>query len=294
MKKYKEIIDDWSEFKQESEREKAKVTIRRNNIKASGNFEQKLSQEFVYEQAEWNKDIYRLEDTESPGKTMLHWRGEYYVQEESATIPVEILNPEKGDRILDMCAAPGGKTTQIADKINNQGLVIANDDSSNRLQSLHANVYRTGSFSVSVTNYDGRHMPEAQKFDKILVDAPCTGEGDKFRRNFKTANERESKNLSTLQKQLLKKANKLVKPGGTIVYSTCTITPEENEKVVDEVLKDTKLTLDEVNRDFPHQKGIRGFEQDKFSSEVEKTVRILPHHLNSGVIYVAKFNKPEN
>jgi len=129
---------------------------------------------------------------------MLHWMGEYYVQEESATIPVTILEPEKGDKILDMAAAPGGKTTQIASAIENNGLVVANDESGQRMKSLHANVYRTGSACVAATNYDGRQIPEDEKYDRILVDAPCTGEADRARRG-ESASIGEIKGLARLQ-----------------------------------------------------------------------------------------------
>ncbi|MFB6175413.1 MAG: RsmB/NOP family class I SAM-dependent RNA methyltransferase [Candidatus Nanohalobium sp.] len=290
MQKYREIIDDWQAFKKERESHPTN-TARRNDLKASENFDQQIKERFEdVEQASWNRKIYRLKSTETPGKTSMHWRGEYYVQEESASLPAHILDPQPGEKILDMCAAPGGKATQIAEKMNNKGLVVANDDSAQRMKSLHANVYRTGSACITATNYDGRAIPEDEKYDRVLVDAPCSGEGDRFYRNFEPASEEEVEGLSELQKQLVDKAKNLLKPDGVLVYSTCTINPQENEGVVRHLLEQG-LELEKIDTEFPHSEGVEKFEGEIYGEEMRKTVRIYPHHLNSGVIFVAKFRK---
>lgn len=292
MEKHKHIIPNFEKFKEECKKDSV-TTVRRNDLKARNDFEEKLAEDFnQVEQASWNKKVYRLGKIDKPGKSLLHWRGEYYSQEESATLPVKALEPQEGDNVLDMCAAPGGKTTQIADQINNTGTIVANDKSSNRLQSLHANIYRTGSYSAKVTNYDGRRIPEDQKFDKILVDAPCTGEGDKARRQNAPANQKEIQELSKLQKQLLKKANSLLKQDGEIVYSTCTINTKENEQVVNHTLRETDLKLAKIkNKPNKYQKGLKKLQEKSLDNNLSKTVRVLPHHLNSGAIYVAKLKK---
>jgi NOL1/NOP2/sun family putative RNA methylase len=292
MKRYKPIIDDWHSFKNQA-KQHPRQGIRRNSLKAQGDFEEKLVENFDFEKSSWNSDIYRV-NCEKPGKSMLHWRGEYYVQEESAALPVEVLNPQSGEKVLDMCAAPGGKTTQIAAEMDNRGVVAANDSSAQRMKSLHANVYRTGANIVEATNYDARNLPEEEKFDRVLVDAPCSGEGDRFYRDFEAADESESKNLQQLQKNLLEKAGELVKEGGTIVYSTCTITPLENEAVVSQVVDETDLELERVEIEAEHVRGLEEFGREEFGEELSKTVRVYPHHLKSGVIYVAKLAKPGN
>jgi len=290
MEKYKPIIDDWKAFKEERDNHPFNIA-RRNDLKASDNFKEKINESFeVVERASWNEKIFRLKETETPGKTSLHWRGEYYVQEESAALPVEALDPQPGEKVLDMCAAPGGKATQIADKMNNKGLVVANDDSAQRMKSLHANVYRTGAACVTATNYDGRQIPEDIKYDRILVDAPCSGEGDRFYRNFKPASEDEIEGLSKLQKQLASKATDLLKEDGVLVYSTCTITPEENEEVVKHLLEEG-LELEKIEPGFEHSKGVQNFDGKNYGEEMNKAVRVYPHHINSGVIFVAKFRK---
>lgn len=290
MERYKNIIENWQAFKEEKDSHPTN-TARRNDLKASEDFEEKIKNNFEdVEEADWNNKVYRLKSTETPGKTSLHWRGEYYVQEESAALPVKALNPLPGEKVLDMCSAPGGKATQIADRMNNEGLVVANDESSQRMKSLHANVYRTGAACINATNYDGRRIPEEEKFDRILVDAPCSGEGDKFYRNFKPAPEDEIEGLAKLQKQLLSKAEDLLKDNGVLVYSTCTINPKENEGVVEHGL-DQGLELDSFEPGFEHSKGVESFEGKEFAGEMSETVRIYPHHINSGVIFVAKFRK---
>ncbi|MFB6114791.1 MAG: RsmB/NOP family class I SAM-dependent RNA methyltransferase [Candidatus Nanohalobium sp.] len=290
MEKYKTIIDDWGAFK--AERDEHPVNIaRKNTLKASEDFEEQLRESFdKVEQASWNEKIFRLKNTETPGKTRLHWRGEYYVQEESAALPVKALDPQPGERVLDMCAAPGGKATQIAERMNNEGLVVANDDSAQRMKSLHANVYRTGSACITATNYDGRGLPEDKQYDRILVDAPCSGEGDRFYRTFEPAEQHEIEGLAELQKQLVDKAVSLLKEGGVLVYSTCTLTPEENESVVKHLI-DQGMTLEEFDPDIEHVKGVESFEGENYGEEMNKAVRVYPHHLNSGVIFVARFRK---
>ncbi len=289
MERYREIIPEWGTFQEECKSD-TRTAIRKNRIKSAVNFEPRLEDRFeLVERSSWNPDIYRLRGEELPGKTTMHWRGEYYVQEESAALPVEMLNPRRNEKILDMCAAPGGKATQIASLIDNQGTVVANDSSSKRMKSLHANVYRTGSACIVATNRDGRQLPGREKYDRILVDAPCSGEGDRARRDLEPADREDIEGLAELQKQLVKKASELLKPGGVIVYSTCTIAPEENEEVVEHALEETDLELDELRPSVDHQKGVTEFEDKEYRHEVQKTVRVYPHHLESGVIYVARF-----
>jgi len=291
MERYKTMMDDWEAFEEECQSHEVSA-IRRNRIKAGDDFRERLLEAFPEaEQADWNSDIYRLPETKNPGKSMLHWLGEYYVQEESATIPVEVLDPQPGEKVLDMAAAPGGKTTQIASKMENRGMVVANDVSSKRMQSLHANIYRTGSACVAATNYDARNLPEDDKYDRILLDAPCTGEGNRCRRSFEAAGEGEVKGISKLQKKLIEKAEKLLKEGGIMVYSTCTFSPKENEEVIEHALEETGLKLEKIELEAEHVRGVTEFEDEQYGEEMTKTVRIYPHHLNSGGMYVARLRK---
>lgn len=291
MERYREIIEDWRDFRQACRNHEINVA-RRNPIKAPEDFRERLFRDFnVVEKTSWNDNVFRLPKTEEPGKSAMHWRGDYYVQEESAAIPVKALEPQKGEKILDMCASPGGKTTQIAARIENDGVVVANDKTAKRLQSLTANLYRTGCSCVTTTNYDGRNFPGREDFDRVLVDAPCSGEGDRARRTFEAADEEERKDLSELQKKLVERGAGLMESGGVLVYSTCTIAPEENEEVVKHAIENTELELEEINLDLPHENGVAEFKEAEYGKRMEKTLRVYPHHFNSGVIFVAKFRK---
>lgn len=309
MEQYRPLIDNWNAFVEACD-QPAVTTIRRNPLKAHPDFEERLQERFPgAEQTGWNPDIYRLPGVEKPGKSLLYWRGEYYVQEESAAIPATILNPQSGEHVLDMAAAPGGKATQLAAMMENRGRLVANDANPNRLQSLFANVYRLGTACTIVTNYEGQNMPEDDTFDKILVDAPCSGEGNECRRSFQAAEQYRIESLSNVQKQMMEKAAKILRPGGALVYSTCTFAPAENEGVVRHVLDETELALERVQLDVPHQTGVTNstnltssldrstretsasFENKEYGEEMRKTVRIYPHHMDSGGMFVAKFRK---
>jgi NOL1/NOP2/sun family putative RNA methylase len=291
MDRYQPLIDNWDAFVDACKQDPV-PTIRRNPLKATPQFEDQLMERFPdAEQAVWNPNVYRLPGIESPGKSLLHWRGEYYVQEASAAIPVTILAPQPGEDVLDMAAAPGGKTTQIAARMDNEGRLVANDANPKRLQSLFANIYRTGAACTMVTSYEGQNMPEDDTYDRILVDAPCSGEGNECRRTFEPADDRESSSLSNIQRQMMENAVSLLRPGGTLVYATCTFAPEENEGVVRHILDDTDIALDRIDIAAPHQTGVKTFENVEYGEEMRKTVRIFPHHMDSGGMFVAKFTK---
>ena len=193
----------------------------------------------------WYPGGYRMRDGQKPGRSLPYSCGWYVVQEEIAWCAVRALNPQPGDRILDLCAAPGGKTAQLALAVGATGGVVANERSLSRLSALSHTITRLGLTNVISTHCDGRYFQaEPHSFDRVLVDVPCSGEGTLRKKAGRRSleqenwNERHSHRLTIIQKQLLKRALDLVKPDGVIVYSTCTFAPEENEAVVDEVLGD--------------------------------------------------------
>lgn len=289
MERYQPIIDDWDAFTAACDTEPVPA-IRRNPLKAPDDFADRIREQFPgAEQVGWNDNVWRLPDVEKPGASLLHWRGEYYVQEASATLPVTVLNPQPGETVLDMCAAPGGKTTQLAGLMRNTGVVVANEKRGRRMKSLHANVNRTGSACVTTRHGDGRTVQGT--YDRVLVDAPCSGEGNECRRTFEPATEEERTSLAELQIQLMEQAATVVKEGGVVVYSTCTFAPVENEAVVDHVLAETELSIEKVTVPVPHQRGIVSFADKQFSRDVRNTVRVYPHHLTSGGMYIARFRR---
>lgn len=290
MERYKEIIPNFDEFKKTINSPKP-YDIRVNNIKSSKkevqNFLEKKNIE--YKQRKWNENFFKVKH--KPGKTLAHWLGYYYVQESTSGIPPLVLNPKQNDKILDMCAAPGSKTTQISAMMKNKGEILANDVRQNRVRGLLSNIYRIGSTNVIVTERDGRNLPETPKFDKILLDVPCSAEGNvREKEELKDGAElHRIKSISKLQEQLLEKAFRMCKEGGEIVYSTCTFSPEENELNVKKFLDKGKLIDLEFN--FPYSNGITEWDSEKLDDRLRKCVRIYPHHLNSGGIFIAKFKK---
>ena len=189
---------------------------------------------------------YYCKDT-NIGKHPYYDAGLYYIQEASAMTPAENLLIEEGDYVLDLCAAPGGKTTELLSKLNGSGLLVANDISSSRCYALAKNIQRMGFDNFFVTSHDGKDLSKffPEFFDKILVDAPCSGEG-MFRKDHSLINSWEEKDSSfypPLQKEILKSALKMLKPGGKLLYSTCTFAKKENEEVIEEVLNKQIKTI---------------------------------------------------
>lgn len=188
----------------------------------------------------WCKEGFYYSEDERPGKQPAYHAGLYYIQEPSAMLPVELLDVRPHDKVLDLCAAPGGKSTQIAAKLNGTGLLVTNDNHAERVKPLVKNMELFGVRNAIVLN----ELPERLAarwpgfFDKILVDAPCSGEG-MFRKEEDMIRQWERHSVErclSMQRQIMGEVAKLVRPGGRIVYSTCTFSPEENEGVIAEFL----------------------------------------------------------
>lgn len=294
MERYRQIIPDWDKFIYYCSLPLPR-TLRVNTLKLSP---QALEARFKnlgwdfkkFEFCPWG---YEIETQDEISKTLEHWLGYYYIQEATSFIPVLVLDPHPGEKILDLCAAPGGKTTFIAQITENKAPIWANDVGSKRLRALMANVYRMGAGSVMVTGYNGLFFPQEFKFDKVLLDAPCSGEGNmrKDPDRLKGAEPGFINNISGLQKGLIQKAIDLLKPGGILVYSTCTLAPEENEMVIDYAVRKRDVCIEEINLDIPCCCGITEWNGKKLHPDLAKTIRIYPHHLNSGGGYVAKLRK---
>ena len=184
----------------------------------------------------WCPDGTLYPDTERPAKSILYHAGLFYIQEPSAMCPVEVLKPEPGHRVLDLCAAPGGKSSQIAGHLQGRGLLVANDASPSRSRALVNNLERMGVTNAVITTELPKKLADRfpQFFDRILIDAPCSGEG-MFRRDADavkayTANKPAA--CVAMQQEILRFAAKMLKPGGRLVYSTCTFNTQENEDMI--------------------------------------------------------------
>jgi len=184
----------------------------------------------------WAPEGFYADGDERPGRHPYHFLGLYYIQEPSAMLPAELLDAAPGDRVLDLCAAPGGKATQLAPRLRGKGLLVVNDSAGERTKALAKNIERAGVRGAVVLNEQPARLAEAfgAFFDKVLVDAPCSGEG-MFRKDPDMARawERHSAERSArMQDGILRDAARLVRPGGRLVYSTCTFNPRENEGTV--------------------------------------------------------------
>lgn len=206
----------------------------------------------------WANEAYYFDENVRPGKHPYHEMGLYYIQEPSAMSAAALLAPKPGMRVLDLCAAPGGKSTQLATYLGDSGLLVSNEINTQRSRILSQNIERMGIKNAIVTNEDSfvlaSHFPGF--FNAIQVDAPCSGEG-MFRKLPEAIEQWSMENVAicaSRQKEILDNAAVMLKPGGVIVYSTCTFSKEENEDVIEYFLKrHPDFTLEEMERFWPHK-----------------------------------------
>jgi len=234
------------------------------------------------------------------GRALEHLLGYYYIQELASMLPVLALKPVSGEQILDLASAPGSKTTQIASHMKNNGLIIANEVSLGRIKILSSNLERCGVSCAVITKKEGfafcnKMKKLGKKFDRILVDAPCSGEGT-LRSSPKTYlmwNIKTVKTLSKLQKKLVSNAIDILKVGGELVYSTCTHAPEENEGVVDYILKEfgDKMKIEKIDLPVKCRAGITSWKDEKYLDDVKHCCRIYPQDDNTEGFFISKFRK---
>ncbi len=270
--------------------------LRLNTLRASrGRIMELLAREGVELEPSPVDLFYRVRSQADLGLTRAYMLGLIYPQALSSALPVLALDPRPGELVLDICAAPGGKTTHMAQLMKDKGIVVANDRRFGRITALSANVKRLGITSVVVTFFRGEQFPSRfHRFDKVLVDAPCSGEG-KYRLGergtlfFKKAG---TTNLPAIQKGILVRAFDLLKPGGKLVYSTCTFNPEENEGVVTYLLKKRDADVVDWTPPLPWSHGLTTFEGKDYDPACRRSRRFYPHKTGTVGFFVAKVVKP--
>lgn len=221
-----------------------------------------------------------------------HALGYLYVQDPASMIPPVVLAPAPGEVVLDLCAAPGSKTTQLGALMRNEGVLIANDISAARLRPLGMNVQRCGLANTVVTLKANRRF--APVFDKVLVDAPCSGTGT-IRRSLKTARMWSPglvRRMAQEQRHLIRLAYSLLKPGGVLVYSTCTLEPEEDEAVVSWLLaQEPAAVLEPIDLTIRRQPAVTSWRGEEYDPAVERCLRILPQDNDTEGFFVARIRK---
>lgn len=243
----------------------------------------------------WARDGYYYDSRTRPGSHPYHDAGLYYIQEPSAMAVAELMDPRPGERVLDLCAAPGGKTTQIAGRMRDRGLLVSNEIHPARAKILSQNVERFGAANVVVTNEDPERLAEYFPlfFDRILVDAPCSGEG-MFRKDEEAVRQWSPENVQLCarrQAQILDSAAKMLRPGGRLVYSTCTFAPDENEGTAARFLdRHPDYVVESVKR----CEGLSPGHPEWAGSareELRDTVRIWPHLAEGEGHFAAVFRR---
>ena len=292
-------LTNWEEFK------KSSLTFLRRSIRVNTlkitikELKERLEKNWNLEQIPWCKEGFWIEHKEKErrdiGNLIEHSLGYLYIQEAASMIPPIVLEPNPSDIVLDIAASPGSKTTQIAQYMQNNGLLIANDYTIERMKPLTMNLQRCGVANSIITLMEGQWFKKSGiSFDKVLVDAPCSGTGT-IRKSLKTIgiwNPDMIRRLSITQKQLIETGFNLLKEDGTLVYSTCSLEPEENEVVVDFLLnKYENAKLEEIKLRIKRSSAVLEFENKKYSDEIKKCLRIWPQDNDTEGFFVVKIRK---
>ena len=267
------------------------VTLRVNTIKSNySKIKENLDNLGIkYQSVSWYNDAFIIENAKEIDLQELdiYKNGEIYLQSLSSMIPPLLLEPKNNESILDMTAAPGGKTTQMVALSNNEALITACEKNKIRAERLKYNLLKQGANRVGVIVNDARKLDDFLSFDKILLDAPCSGSGTLFLEdNIENFNEELVKRSSQIQFELLKKAIKLLKPNHEMIYSTCSILKEENEQILDYFIKKKLVEVVPLNNEIIKELPL-------LSTTIPNTICICPTNLYEG-FFVAKLRKITN
>jgi NOL1/NOP2/sun family putative RNA methylase len=274
-------------------------TIRFNNLRGEISQLKGFMEEqgFHLEQFPGLEEIYRLTYQPYPiGKSLSHFLGHFYVQDIASMLPPVVLQPQAGDIILDVSAAPGSKTTQMAVMMENRGMILANDIVQKRLRALINNLQRLGIVNTAVVKNYGESFGNQyfETFDKILLDPACSGLGTLHKSpevlSWWTPN--HCTRLASGQRALISSAIKALKPGGTLVYSTCTLTVEENEEIVDHALNEFPVALERFDLlGLTSRPGITEFKGKSYHPSLAQAKRLYPFENQTEGFFVARLRK---
>ncbi len=294
LERYRDVIPDFSAFKDACERPLPN-RVRVNRLAATP---ERVRASFSASGIDatplaWNDAVLEV-DTTDPGRTMPAYLGWVHSQDAASTLPVALMDVAPGDIVWDACAAPGSKTGQLAEALDDTGRLLATDDNLGRLSSLRFNTERLGVTCAIVDHADARHVTPAayglEAFDAALTDVPCTCEGicRKQPRVLDDLDPTHRDSLTTVQAEILDQAVANTTPGGEVIYSTCTFAPEENEAVVDTVLRNREVRIEPIELPIETAPGLTAWQAQSFHPDLERTRRVYPHLSDTGGFYCAK------
>ncbi len=296
IKRYKGLLGDrYDEFIKYSF-SFLRRSIRVNTLKIDvESCRKRLEKRWKLVQVPWCDEGFWIEsERRDIGNTIEHALGYVYVQEAASMIPPLILDPKPHETVLDLAAAPGSKTSQMAAMMKNTGLLVANDIKPDRLKPLGLNVQRCGITNVLTTFGYGQRFKEPV-FDRVLLDAPCSGVGN-IRRSLKTVriwNPSMITRLSYTQKELIDTAFSIVKDGGVLVYSTCTLEPQENEEVITHLLeKNANASLEKIIlKGGKRSEPVQEFDGKEYHKDINRCIRLYPQDNDTEGFFVARIRK---
>lgn len=294
-KRMKDMLGEEYDSYLDSYQQERQFGLRVNPLKITGEELKELSG-FHLRKIPWTQDGYFYEEEDMPARRPYYAAGMYYLQEPSAMTPASRLHVEPGERVLDLCAAPGGKATALGAALRGKGILVANDVSNSRAKALLKNLELFGISNAFVTNEIPGNLADRFEgfFDKVLVDAPCSGEG-MFRKDpavIKTWDEERPEYFAKLQRDILKNAVRMLRPGGQLLYSTCTFAPVENEGSISWLLENfPEMDVLEIE---PYEGFAPGHpEWGNGDERLKRCVRIWPHKMKGEGHFLALLKKSE-
>lgn len=237
--------------------------------------------------------VFLAENITQPGHLLEFDLGHVHSQALSSVLAGLALGPKPGDWVLDLCAAPGSKTTLLAQLMENRGVIVANEKNTNRLIPLQSNLKRLGVTNAIIVRYPGQHFPKRFGFDRVLADVPCSAEGTSRAGENGTLrlSPQFGKRLPRLQRSLLLRAFDLLKPGGTLLYSTCTYNPDENESVIQFLLENRQAKVQPIELELPHCSGLGQWKEKTYDPSIRQCWRIYPHQLDTVGFFLARVGR---
>jgi len=294
LRRYEPIVADFEAFRAACERPLPSV-LRVNTLKTTVDRAREAleAEDIPLDPIEWHDGLFALPE-DDPGSNWPYVQGWLHGQEEVSALPPLVLDPDPGERVWDAAAAPGSKTTQLAALMNDDGRLVATDNNLGRLSALRSNAERLGVTNLAVTNEDARNHSlkpfDGEPYDRALADVPCSCEGT-IRKNPDALEQwtfEHVQGVAGVQKGILRRAIEATRAGGTVVYSTCTFAPEENEAVLDHALAELPCRLIEVDLPLESRPGVTEWEGESYDPSVRKARRIYPHFNDTGGFFVAK------